>query len=192
MLDISQIPAPRVPLVESETRVTTREWYRFFYNIWSVLYGGLSQGYFFDTTVQTTPATDTAIQITFNNVGFNKTIYRDPTLTSRIYVPQAVTCNIQFTAQVDSLSASVGSIYFWLRVNGANVTNTGSLTNIQDTNAGQSITRTFVYSFAAGDYFQIMWATRTHNDLRLVPSSAVAPVTSIPSASLIVTSLIGV
>lgn len=43
MLNITNIPAPRVPVVEPDTGLISREWYRFFYNIFLLAGGGTNQ-----------------------------------------------------------------------------------------------------------------------------------------------------
>ena len=40
MLDITQIPAPRIPLIDERTGLLSRQWYRFFYNIYVLTGGG--------------------------------------------------------------------------------------------------------------------------------------------------------
>jgi len=43
MLNVTNIPAARVPFVDSDTGLMTREWYRFFYNIFLLSGGGTNQ-----------------------------------------------------------------------------------------------------------------------------------------------------
>lgn len=40
MLDITQIPAPRIPLIDERTGLLSRQWYRFFYNLYVLTGGG--------------------------------------------------------------------------------------------------------------------------------------------------------
>lgn len=40
MLDITQIPAPRIPLLDERTGLLSRQWYRFFYNLYVLTGGG--------------------------------------------------------------------------------------------------------------------------------------------------------
>jgi len=40
MLDITQIPAPRIPLMDERTGLLSRQWYRFFYNLYVLTGGG--------------------------------------------------------------------------------------------------------------------------------------------------------
>ena len=40
MLNVTQIPAPRVALIDERTGLLTREWYRFFYNLYTLTGGG--------------------------------------------------------------------------------------------------------------------------------------------------------
>jgi hypothetical protein len=40
MLNITQIPAPRIPLIDERTGLLSRQWYRFFYNLYVLTGGG--------------------------------------------------------------------------------------------------------------------------------------------------------
>ncbi len=43
MLNITQIPAPRVPLTDERTGLISREWYRFLLNLFTLAGGGTEQ-----------------------------------------------------------------------------------------------------------------------------------------------------
>ena len=82
--NVTRIPASRVPITFTE--VISREWYRFFYNVYAILgSGSLRYGAFHDTTDQTAAAPNTAYPITFNNTDLSAGVYRGAP-TSRIYV----------------------------------------------------------------------------------------------------------
>ena len=82
----TQIPAARVPIWDTETLYVTRPWYRFFYNLYTILgSGSLRYGTFYDTTDQTLTAANTAYAITLNNTDLSAGVYLG-TPTSRIYV----------------------------------------------------------------------------------------------------------
>jgi hypothetical protein len=191
MLDISQIPAPRVPITEEDGRITSRAWYRFFYNVWTLLYSGMTQGVFYATGTQTSPGVDTAVPMLFGQTALANGVYIGA-LISRIYVQRNNTCNIQVCVQVEPTSSDLAIFNIWLRVNGVDIPYTASTTHIKDPDALVLVTKNFVYNFAAGDYFEIMWSTRGFNNVQLTAGVATSPVPAIPSISLTVNSLIGV
>lgn len=191
MLDITQIPASRVPVTDIPSGIMTREWYRFFYNIWQLLYSGTQYGTFHDETSQYAPAIQTPTAITFDKTDLSNGIYTG-TPTSRIYVSRDGYYNIQFSAQIDSSSSAQGEMFIWLRVNNADVPYTSSKLAMKDVNSELVAAWNFVTRLKANDYFELMWATDTHNNMFFpaeLPSSF-AP--GIPSVILTVTSLIGV
>ena len=70
MLNITNIPAPRVPVIDPETGLMSREWYRFFLNVFvltgngsaTVTLGDLQDG--IDTTVTTANLVGRTITVT--------------------------------------------------------------------------------------------------------------------------------
>jgi hypothetical protein len=183
----SQIPAARVPITSN---LISREWYRFFYNLFAILgTGSLRYGTFFDTTDQTAAATDTAYAITFDNTDLSAGVYRG-TPTSRIYVDRPGAYNFQFSLQLESTNASSKQVYIWARVNGTDVPD--SATKITMKGAGEAYVAAwnFVLRMNTGDYFQLMWATSdTTVQLTADPATAFCP--AIPSVILTVSCNIG-
>ena len=185
--NISQIPAARVPITSN---LISREWYRFFYNLFAILgTGSLRYGTFFDTTDQTAAATNTAYAITFDNTDLSAGVYRG-TPTSRIYVDRPGAYNFQFSLQLESTNASSKQVYIWARVNGTDVPD--SATKITMKGAGEAYVAAwnFVLRMNTGDYFQLMWATSdTTVQLTADPATAFCP--AIPSVILTVSCNIG-
>ena len=185
--NVSQIPAARVPIT---TNLISREWYRFFYNLFAILgTGSLRYGTFFDTTDQTAAATNTAYAITFDNTDLSAGVYRG-TPTSRIYVDRPGAYNFQFSLQLESTNASSKQVYIWARVNGTDVPD--SATKITMKGAGEAYVAAwnFVLRMNTGDYFQLMWATSdTTVQLTADPATAFCP--AIPSVILTVSCNIG-
>jgi hypothetical protein len=185
--NISQIPAARVPIT---TNLISREWYRFFYNLFAILgTGSLRYGTFFDTTDQTAAAINTAYAITFNNTDLSAGVYRG-TPTSRIYVDRPGAYNFQFSLQLQSTNASTKLVYIWPRINGVDVPD--SATKITMKGAGEAYVAAwnFVLRMNTGDYFELMWAT---NDItvQLMADPATAFCPAIPSVILTVSCNIG-
>ncbi len=185
--NISQIPAARVPIT---TNLISREWYRFFYNLFAILgTGSLRYGTFFDTTDQTAAAINTAYAITFNNTDLSAGVYRG-TPTSRIYVDRPGAYNFQFSLQLESTNASSKQVYIWARVNGTDVPDSATKITLKGSGEAYVAAWNFVLRMNTGDYFQLMWATSdTTVQLTADPATAFCP--AIPSVILTVSCNIG-
>ncbi len=245
MLNITNIPAPRVDFIDPRTGLMSREWYRFFLNLFTLtgtggnqvsldelqfgppnndqfvvdlqnanetslnnsvlesqiaelqkqvqaselsaeaavsaleaqitnLYSDVqalaivppttpnlkrrSYGSFYDLTDQTAAVINTAYAITFNTTDLSNGVYLG-TPTSRVYVDRAGIYNIQFSAQLDKSSASVGEVYIWLDKNGTSVAETAGQITLQGSNAATIASWNYLISLNAGDYFRLMWST---------------------------------
>jgi hypothetical protein len=113
------------------------------------------------------------------------------TKSSRVVVDSAGVYNIEFSAQLDRTAATVGLIYIWLRVNGADVTASAGQTRIQGNNAELLAAWNYLYSFSANDYFELMWSADDTSS-QILYGAAAAPVPSIPSISVSVCNNISV
>lgn len=188
--NVSQIPAARVPITGD---LISREWYRFFYNLFAILgSGSLRYGTFFDTTDQNAAAPNTAYAITFNNTDLSAGVYRG-TPTSRIYVDRPGAYNFQFSLQLLGTGGGGGAnrdVYIWPRVNGVDVPNSATKIHIKGANEGYVAAWNFVLRMNTGDYFQLMWATSNTNvEIHADPATAFCP--AIPSVILTVSCNIG-
>jgi len=134
-------------------------------------------GTFVDTTDQTAAIVNTPYPITFNTTGTSDGIYIG-TPTSRLYFENAGFYNLKFTAQVTSSSASTKTLWFWPRVNGADVPNSSMKMSISNNGFTATISRSVSMSFNAGDYLEATWATDDITvTLEAAPSTAFAPAT---------------
>lgn len=189
----TQIPAARVPIWDTVTLYITREWYRFFYNIYTLLgSGSLRYGTFYSTADQTAAAINTAYAITYNVTDLSDGVYIG-TPTSRIYVSKAGAYNFQFSLQLQSTSgASSKEVYIWARLNGDATTVTDSATKItiDGNNKHYVAAWNFVLKLNAGDYFELMWAT-TNTTVQILADPATAFCPAIPSVIMTVTCNIG-
>lgn len=192
----TQIPAARVPIWDKITDYVTREWYRWFYNLYVSVENGRRYGSYYDTTTQSIAVINTAYPITLNNVT-NKTndgpmqygVYRG-TPTSRVYVDISANYNIQFSLQLYSTSASTKNISIWLRINGTDVPDSATIITTSGNNAGAVAAWNFVVNLTAGDYFELMWAAdSTTVTIQSLAASGVRP--AVPGVILTVTSLVG-
>jgi hypothetical protein len=189
----TQIPAARVQLWDATTNYVSRGWYRWFFNTYQAVEAGRRYGSFYDTTTQTTAAINTAKEMVFNTTTSQYGVYIG-TPSSRIYVDNTATYNIQFTAQLSNTAVTAQNIYIWLRVNGAVTPVANSAAKIlvaASSTAAAVAARNFVINLTAGDYFEIMWST-DNTGVRLSAIAASSPVPAIPSVALTVTSSVGV
>lgn len=188
--NVSQIPAARVPIWDTVTMYVTREWYRWFYNVFALLgSGSLRYGTFYDTTTQTAAAANTPYPVTLNTVDLSAGVYRG-TPTSRIYVDRTGAYNFQFSLQLASTNASTKQIYIWARINGVDVP--ASATKITMKGSGEAYVAAwnFVLRMNTGDYFELMWAT-DDTAVEILASAATAFCPAIPSVILTVSCNIG-
>ena len=192
----TQIPAARVPIWDRLTDYVTREWYRWFYNVYESVENGRRYGSYYDTTTQSIAAINTAYAVTLNNVAskindgpMQYGVYRG-TPTSKVYVDRSANYNIQFSFQLYSSSASAKNVSIWLRVNGTNVPDSATVITITGNNVATVAAWNFVINLTVGDYFQLMWAADSTN-VTIKSSAASGVVPAIPGVILTVTSLVG-
>lgn len=192
----SQIPAARVPIWDKVTDYVTREWYRWFYNIYVSVENGRRYGSYYDTTTQPIAVINTAYPITLNSVA-NK-INDGPmqygvyigTPTSRVYVDNTGNYNIQFSLQLYSSNASAKNVSIWLRVNGVDVPDSATVISIKDNGTATVAAWNFVINLTAGDYFELVWSA-DNTAVSIQSSAASSPRPAIPGVILTVTSLVG-
>jgi len=192
----TQIPAARVPIWDRLTDYVTREWYRWFYNMYVSVENGRRYGSYYDTTTQTAAVANTAYAMTLNSTA-NK-INDGPlqygvyigTPNSRVYVDNTGTYNIQFSAQFISTNASSKDVYIWLSVNGTNVADSATKITLSGSSNAYVAAWNFVVSLTAGDYFELYWET-TNTNVSILATTASGNIPAIPSVILTVTSIVG-
>lgn len=141
-------------------------------------------GQFYDTTVQTAAAINTAYAITFNTTDISYGVYLGSP-TSRVYIDTESLYNFQFSIELDKTSGGTGAFYVWPRINGVDVADSCSQFHVQGNNAEVFVAANFFFRLKAGDYVEIMWAvTDTSVQLQYFAASAFAP--AIPSIILTV------
>ena len=192
----TQVPAARVPIWDKVTDYVTREWYRWFYNMYISVENGRRYGSYYDTTTQTIAVINTAYPITLNSVA-NKIndgpmqygVYRGSP-TSRVYVDNTANYNIQFSLQLTSTNATDKNITIWLRVNGTDVASSATVITLSGTNVNTVAAWNFVINLTAGNYFELVWSSSNTNvSIRSAAATAYCP--AIPGVILTVTSLVG-
>lgn len=191
------VPAARVPIWDKVTTYVSREWYRWFYNMYVSVENGRRYGSYYDTTTQTPAVINTAYPITLNNVAskindgsLQYGVYVDPVVTSRVYVDIAANYNIQFSLQLTSSSASAKNVDIWLRVNGVDVPDSATIITLTGNNVNTVAAWNFLVNLSLGDYFELVWASDS-TDVSIRSVAAAAPRPAIPGVILTVTSLVG-
>ena len=145
----------------------------------------LRYGSFYDTTIQTAAAINTAYAMTFNTVGISNGVTRGSP-SSRIYVDTKNVYNVQFSAQLDNTSGGNHLIFIWLRVNGVDVADSAGQIRLKGSDGELVVSWNYIYQFNANDYLELMWSTND-TSVQITSSGAVAPVPAIPSVILTVT-----
>jgi len=194
----TQIPAARVSIWDTVTNFVSREWYRWFYNMYMAVEAGRRYGSFYSTTTFTPAATGTAYAITFNNT-YTRADGSDVTYgvyigspTSRVYVDNTATYNFQFSAQLKQTSGGTHNIFIWPRVNGVNVDDSATqITMGGGSNAATVAAWNFVLNLQTGDYFELIYSVDSTN-IQIPYVAASSPIPAIPSVILTVTSCVGV
>ena len=193
----TQIPAARVSIWDHVTNFVSREWYRWFYNMYMAVEAGRRYGSFYDTTTQTAAAANTKYAMTFNSTTANAQgtdlkygVYLG-TPTSRVYVDSTSTFNIQFSAQFVSANAVAKQVHIWIAVNGTAVPDTGTLVTMSGSNSAYVAAWNFLLNLTAGDYFELYWQT-TNTNVTIHTDVASGNIPAIPSVILTVTSCVGV
>ena len=206
---LTRIPGARVPIADDPSGAMSREWYRFFFNLFNIAGAGQTDssassswgadlapaytpqmsekrhGVFYDTTTQTAAVINTAYPVTFNTTQIVKGVYIG-TPTSRVYVDRLGTYNFQFSAQLNKASASAKNVFIWYRVNGVDAANSATDVTLAGSSSAVVAAWNFVVEMNAGDYFELMWST-DDTGCQIVSVTATAPVPGIPSVILTVT-----
>jgi len=142
-------------------------------------------GAFYDTTIQTATAINTAKLITYNSTQLSQGVYVDSVVTSRVYVDTEGIYNFQTSIQLDSTVATDEEFYLWFRLNGVDVTDSASQVRIKGNNAEIFVSLNFFFDLKAGDYVELVFSV-TDLGVRLEATAAAAPHPGIPSIILTV------
>lgn len=206
---LTRIPASRVPITDASDGTVTREWYRYLFNIFTLVGSGQANsaasssfgqdlapaytpqvdakryGSFYSTVTQTAAATSTAYPVTINSTDISEGVYIG-TPTSRVYVDRVGTYNFQFSAQLLKSGGGSGNVYIWYRVNGADIANSATIVTLAGSSSAVVAAWNFVVEMNAGDYFELVWSTSNTN-CEIHATGASSPVPAVPSVILTVT-----
>ena len=205
---LTNIPASRVPITAGTQGNISREWYRFFFNLFTIAGSGESNsnissslglelapaytpqldekryGVFYDTNTQTAAAINTAYPVTFNTTDLSKGVYIG-TPSSRVYVDRIGTYNFQFSLQLNKASSNAKTVYIWYRLNGNDATYSGTAVTLAGNNAAAVASWNFVLKMNAGDYFELVWST-DDTGCQIASVASASPAPAIPSVILTV------
>lgn len=203
---LTNIPASRVPITNDANSIVSREWYRFFFNLFTTAGSGevnsniteqstapiytphtdnKRYGSFYDTSTQTAAAINTAYPITINSTAITNGVYIGSP-ASRVYVDRPGTYNFQFSCQLNKSTSSAKNVFIWYRLNGVDAANSATQVTLAGTSAAAVAAWNFVLTMNAGDYFELVWST-DDTSCSIVAAGAAGPVPAIPSVILTVT-----
>jgi len=136
------------------------------------------------STNVTAAAANTAYPLTFTLVSGSGISLGTP--ASRIVFEEGGQYVLSFSAQINSSSSSTVDFYFWPRVNGSDVAGSTMKNSLHNNGSTLVVSRSSIFTFAAGDYLEAMWATdSTDGSLEAFSATAFAPAT--PAATLSIT-----
>jgi len=141
----------------------------------------------YSTQDQTNPVANAENLMSFNNTGISNgiSIVTNGTTLTRITFANAGVYNLQFSAQLNQTTGGAHNAFIWLKKNGANVANTAGDTRIAGNGDRIMAAWNYVFSAAAGDYYELAWAADDTNVLLdYVAAAGVVP--AIPSVILTV------
>ena len=137
----------------------------------------------------TAAAADTAYALTYTSTAADG-ITNDGTNPSRIVFSEAGEYVVSFSAQVSSSTASAVTFRFWPRINGTNATGATMVTSLHNNGSTFVASRTAIFTVAANDYLEAVWATTdTNGFLDATAATAYAP--SAPASTIAITRVHG-
>ena len=140
-----------------------------------------------DATI-TAALADTAYKIQFDTPAMAGGVSLDGTYPTRIVFSEAGIYLLGFSAQITSTNASSVEFRFWPAINGTDVAGSTIVASLKNNGDTTVVSRTALFSMAAGDYLEVEWATTsTSSYLEAHAATAYAPAS--PSATLSITRL---
>lgn len=140
---------------------------------------------------QAVPSATTSLALALSMTDVSNQIYVDAADNTRLVHDIAGYYNIQFSAQLLSYDGTIDDVSFWYRVNGLDIPNSTGYETVPGTHGGIAgaaiVSWNIILPLNAGDYVQLMMASRTGNTVCATYPPNTAPVRP-ASPSLIVTS----
>lgn len=136
------------------------------------------------TTDQTAAATNTAYPLTYTIMAGSVGVSLG-TPNSRIIFAEGGSYTLSFTAQTSSTSSSTVNFWFWPRINGVDIADSGMQNTLHQNGATMIVSRTQIFNVNAGDYLEAYWATdSTNGSLQHHAANAFAPATPASTLSI--------
>ena len=133
------------------------------------------------STDQTAASINTAYALTFTEDLAEGIANGTP--ASRLVVDEAGQYSVTYSMQMASTSASTVRMWFWVRINGTDVSKSAMENTLHQNGSTLVVTKSAILQLSAGDYIEVMWATSsTSGYLEAVAATAFAPAT--PSATI--------
>lgn len=134
------------------------------------------------TTDQTAALANTAYPLTYTIMAGSVGVSLG-TPASRIVFAEGGAYTLSFTAQTSSSSGSTVNFWFWPRLNGVDIADSGMQNTLHQNGATMIVSRTQIFNVNAGDYLEAYWATdNTNGSLQHHAANAFAPAT--PASTL--------
>ena len=136
------------------------------------------------TTDQTAASTNTAYPLTYTIMAGSVGVSLG-TPDSRIIFAEGGSYTLSFTAQTSSTSGSTVNFWFWPRINGVDIADSGMQNTLHQNGATMIVSRTQIFNVNAGDYLEAYWATdSTSGSLQHHAANAFAPATPASTLSI--------
>lgn len=133
----------------------------------------------------TAASANTAYKIALDSISAQGITLTGSPLTDITFVEGGL-YEIAFTAQISSTSSSQVNFRFWPRKNGTDVAGSTIVASLHNNGATFVVSRTAIFSFAANDVLNVMWATDSTNGyLHAHVATAYAP--AAPSVTVAIT-----
>ena len=120
----------------------------------------------FQSGVDQTATANTATIMTFNVTDYSNDVSLGTVTvpsTSKITVAQAGIYNLQWSGQFENADTQLHDASVWIRVNGADVVGSNSITSVPNKHGGINghtiAAWNYFVQLNAGDYVQLMWST---------------------------------
>lgn len=132
----------------------------------------------------TAAAADTAYEIELDGIALAGITLTGSPLTD-ITFTEAGLYSLSFTAQISSSTSSQVDFRFWPRINGTDAPGSTIVASLHNNGATTVVSRTAIFTVAAGDVLNVMWATDdTNGFLEAHAATAYAPAS--PSVTLVI------
>lgn len=165
--------------------------------------GGTGLGYYgawqTDTT-QTASASDTGYAMRFevadvtpNGISIANDLSGNPT---RITFANTGIYNIQFSSQFQNSDTQLNDVTIWLRLNGVDVLGSAGFVSVPNKHGGIDghciVAWNYVIEAIAGQYYELIWSTTNHTNVKMQYYAAGSPPPSAASVILTITQQSGI